>query len=93
MRSSFSALKALELDSTFTLAYAHLCNAYVGKKMYAEAAKAERLRSTDTTRSYRLAIVYSQMGLKEKARSMLTAWQQSIQEETQYTSLAIVSAG
>jgi eukaryotic-like serine/threonine-protein kinase len=86
-------LKALELDSTYILAYGHLCNAYIGKKMYAEAAKAARLRGPDTTRSYRLAIVYSQMGLKEKARSMLTAWQHSIQEETQYTSLAIVSAG
>ena len=69
--------KALDLDSTFTLARAHLSNAYFGKKMFAEAEKWARLAEPDTLRSLRMAYIYAATGKSADAVAILDARQLS----------------
>ena len=84
--------KALDLDSTFTLARAHLFNAYFGKKMYAEAEKWARLAEPDTLRSLRMAYIYAATGKRADAVAILDARQRSKDAALDPIGMAIVWA-
>jgi len=84
--------KALELDSTFGLAYAFLSDAYIGKRMFVEAEMMAWLEGTDTLRSIHLAYVYAAMGLKDKALGVLARRRQSDRTETDPSGVAVVFA-
>jgi serine/threonine-protein kinase len=82
--------KALELDSNFALAYAHLAIAYCGKGMHKEAEKFARLEGKDPQISLRLAYIYAAAGSRAKALEILAARQQSKRQKPDPLNLARV---
>ncbi len=84
--------RAIELDSNFSLAHAHLARAYLAKGMYMEAEEAARCTGDDERISLRLANIYAAAGSKAKAVRILAARRSANERELDPVAVAGITA-